>query len=88
MDVKELGSISGRKLEALIEELRRENSRNCDAMIKAGRGHETIRDTMTKEDSLSRRVVASEEALQAALSELRRREEYHGTNKPIKPKKV
>lgn len=59
------------------------SSENCKALIAAGRGNETGRETRAKSDPLSLEYVAVNDAWSAATAEQAARRRYHGGDGPI-----
>ena len=84
----ELSKISAAKLEALYKKRGQAVSKNCDAMIAAGRGHEKSWDILAKgkagTDVLSVEYFNLSKAVGEVISEMEARRTYHGNLKPIK----
>lgn len=61
------------KINAMLDRLNRLSSRNIDALIEAGRGHERPSDYMDKDDALSREARAIFSARSVLRHEIDRR---------------
>ena len=85
MDIKKLSAV---KLEALYETRDKAVRDLVDAMINAGRGHETNQDIREAAkrgyDPLAFAYCSALDAENEARHEMDRRKRYHGTLKPIK----
>ncbi len=88
----DLTKLSAKKLHALIAERSAEDTRTCDACIRAGMGHMTGNEIaeLAKGSSLMSKVLIARErtaaraAYSEALNELDARQRYQGNDKPIK----
>lgn len=85
--MKKLEELTARELEHAKDQADALCSKLVNEMIQAGRGHETIRDTVKKTDDLSVRCKLAHNHYQTILGESRYRKEYHGSlNKIKRPK--
>ena len=75
--------LSGPELTRRYEKNLKEGSQIGQEMIAAGRGYEKPSETRTKTDSLSQRSNANSDRHNSFVEEMRRRERFHGGNKPI-----
>jgi hypothetical protein len=75
--------LSASKLQAAYSKQQAENSQLNSEMIMAGRGYEKPTETRTKSDSLAKRVNAASDRHNALVEEMRRRQRFSGTLKPL-----
>ena len=86
--VESLETIPGPELIRRIRRAKDLDSTVADKLIAAGRGDELISETHTKTDPLSVESRQINDTLFALRWERQRRNEYHGTDKPIKRRAV
>lgn len=80
----ELSKLSAKALEKELVKRKKATSVVCDALITAGRGHETIFELLTKTDSLASLYREAFELERLATQEKIARLKHHGSLKPIR----
>ena len=90
--VTDLSKLSERKIEELYTKRQAACSRNCTALINAGRGMERGNEIYAKgkagADPLSIEYVELTDAVQAVILEMEMRKRYHGSLRPIRRRAI